>query len=307
MAALLQRFGSALVAITGVAVLVFLLTHVIPGDPVEVLLGELASPGDRAAMATALGLDQPLYRQFTQYFAGLLRGDLGESLFYRRGVADLLLERAAPTLQLAAAGLLCALLIALPLGLVAALRPNSPWDRLSMGLSLAGVSIPNFWLGPLLMLLFALQLGWLPVSGRESAAALVLPAVTLGSGLAAVLARMLRTSLLEVLGQDYVRTARAKGLSPGRVVMRHALANALLPLITVLGLQLGVVLGGVVIVETVFSWPGLGSLTVEAIQRRDYPLVQGCVLLIAASYVLVNSATDWLYTRIDPRVRILDR
>ncbi len=306
MIALLGRTVSGVIAIAGVVVLVFLLTHLVPGDPVEVLLGELATPGDRASMAAALGLDQPLYKQFAAYLGGLLRGELGDSLFYRRPVADLLLERLAPTLQLAVAALGFAVCVALPLGILAALRANSIWDRLAMGVSLAGVSIPNFWLGPLLMLLFAVQLGWLPVSGRDAPGALMLPALTLGSGLAAILARLLRSSLLEILGQDYIRTARAKGLAPPRTVLRHALANALLPLITVLGLQLGVVLGGAVIVETVFSWPGLGSLTVEAIQRRDYPLVQGCVLIIAVSYVVVNSATDWVYTLIDPRVRVLE-
>lgn len=306
MIALLGRTVSGVIAIAGVVVLVFLLTHLVPGDPVEVLLGELATPGDRASMAAALGLDQPLNKQFAAYLGGLLRGELGDSLFYRRPVSDLLLERLAPTLQLAVAALGFAVCVALPLGILAALRANSIWDRLAMGVSLAGVSIPNFWLGPLLMLLFAVQLGWLPVSGRDAPGALMLPALTLGSGLAAILARLLRSSLLEILGQDYIRTARAKGLAPPRTVLRHALANALLPLITVLGLQLGVVLGGAVIVETVFSWPGLGSLTVEAIQRRDYPLVQGCVLIIAVSYVVVNSATDWVYTLIDPRVRVLE-
>jgi peptide/nickel transport system permease protein len=299
-----SRIFSALVVVFGVSVLVFLLIHLVPGDPVEVMLGEAAQSADREALRQALGLDQPLVNQFLHYVQGLLALDLGHSLHSKRPVAELLLERLPATLELALAGLLVALAIALPLGILAAVRRNTVTDRFAMSFSLLGVSIPNFWLGPSLILVFSLWLGWLPVSGREERWALVLPALTLGTGLAAILARMVRASLLEVLGEDYIRTARAKGLSPTRVIVRHALPNAWLPVITVLGLQLGALLAGTVITETVFSWPGVGQLTVEAIQRRDYPLVQGAILLISASYVLVNTLTDLVYGWLDPRVQV---
>jgi peptide/nickel transport system permease protein len=216
----------------------------------------------------------------------------------------MLANRLPATLELAAAALMLALVIALPLGVMAAIHRNKPWDTGAMGFSLLGVSIPNFWLGPMLILVFSLWLGWTPVSGREGAGSLILPAVTLGTALAAVLARMVRSSLLEVLGEDFVRTARAKGLPERVVIWRHALGNAWLPVITLLGLQLGALLGGAVITETVFSWPGIGSLMVESIQKRDYPVVQGCVLLISLAYVLVNTLTDLVYAWIDPRIRL---
>jgi len=199
--------------------------------------------------------------------------------------------------------LLVAVLVALPLGSIAALRKDSIYDNGAMVFSLLGVSIPNFWMGPLLILLFSLTLGWLPVSGRDGLASLVLPALTLGTALAAILARMVRSTLLEVLGEDYIRTARAKGLRESAVVVHHALRNASLPIITVLGLQLGTLLGGAVITEIIFAWPGVGQLTIESIQRRDYPVVQACILLISLSYVLVNTLTDFVYAWLDPRVR----
>ncbi|ROR32305.1 nickel ABC transporter permease [Inmirania thermothiophila] len=297
------RLGSAAVVVAGVVLVVFLLIHLVPGDPVEAMLGEGATAADRAALRRDLGLDRPLAEQLAAYLGGLARGDLGVSLYARRPVAELVAERLPATLELAAAGLAVALLLALPLGVVAAVRRGGWPDRTAMAFSLAGISIPNFWLGPLLMLLFSLRLGWLPVSGREGPASLVLPALTLGTGLAAVLARMVRASLLEVLAEDYIRTARAKGLPERAVILRHGLRNALLPVATLLGLQLGALLAGAVITETVFSWPGIGSLTVEAIRRRDYPLVQGCVLVIALAYVAVNTLTDLAYAWIDPRVR----
>ncbi len=304
MSFLLARLASALLVILGAAFLVFLLIHIIPGDPVEVMLGEFAGPADREALRRALGLDAPLWQQALAYFQGLLAFDLGTSLHSHRPVAELLLERLPATAELAAAGLLVAAALALPLGVLAAVRKDTPWDRLAMGFSLFGISIPNFWLGPMLILLFSLKLGWLPVSGREGPSSLVLPALTLGTALAAILARMVRASLLEVLGEDYIRTAYAKGLPRRAVILRHALGNAWLPVVTVLGLQLGALLSGAVITEVVFAWPGLGSLTVEAIGRRDYPLVQGCVLLISLAYVLVNTLTDLLYALLDPRVRL---
>jgi peptide/nickel transport system permease protein len=301
---LLRRLFGAGIVIAGVSCLVFLLIQLVPGDPVEVMLGESASLADRQALREQLGLNQPLLVQLGHYLQQLARGDLGQSLFSQRPISELLRERIPATLQLSAAALGFALLLAVPLGMLAALRRNSPWDTAAMGFALFGVSIPNFWLGPVLILLFSLWLGWFPVSGDEGNGAWVLPALTLGTGLAAILSRMIRSSLLEVLQEDYMRTARAKGLSPARVIWVHGLRNALLPVITLLGLQLGALLGGAVITETVFSWPGIGALTIEAIQRRDYPLVQACVLLISLTYVLVNLLTDLAYAWIDPRIRL---
>ena len=303
MAYLTRRLFSMLATVCGVVSLVFLMIHLIPGDPVERMLGDSARPADRAALRQALGLDLPLWQQFAVYTAGLGTLDLGRSLVSDRPVADLLAERLPATLELAAAALGLAL-IALPLGVMAARRRGSWRDTSAMGFSLLGVSIPNFWLGPMLILVFSLALGWTPVSGRDGIGSLVLPALTLGTSLAAVLSRMIRSSLLEVLGEDYVRTARAKGVAERQVVWRHGLRNALLPVVTLLGLQLGALLGGAVITEAVFSWPGIGSLLVDAIQSRDYPLAQGCVLVISLAYVLVNMATDVLYAVIDPRVEL---
>jgi len=298
------RLLGALLVGLGVLTLVFMLIHLVPGDPVDVMLGESATASDRTVLRAALGLDRPVLVQFADYLAGLARLDLGTSLHSKRAIADLIGERFPATLELAGAALLVSVLIALPLGVIAAVRKDSPWDSGAMAFSLLGVSIPNFWLGPLLILVFSLWLGWFPVSGREASGALVLPAVTLGTALASVLARMLRSSLLEVFEEDYMRTARAKGLGEAAVVLRHGLRNALLPVITLLGLQLGALLAGAVITETVFSWPGIGSLLVESIQKRDYPVVQGCVLLISLGYVLVNVVTDLLYAWVDPRVRL---
>jgi peptide/nickel transport system permease protein len=300
----LARIGSALLVVLGVCTLVFLLIHLVPGDPVEAMLGESARPADRAALRTDLGLDRPLWAQYAGYLSGLARLDLGISFQDRRPVAELLAERIPPTLELTAAALALALLLAVPLGVLAARHRGGWLDSGAMGFSLLGISIPNFWLGPVLILVFSLWLGWTPVSGREGAGSLILPAVTLGTGLAAILARMVRSSVLEVLGEDYVRTARAKGLTETAVLWRHALRNAWLPVLTLLGLQLGGLLGGAVITETVFAWPGVGSLLVEAIQSRDYPVVQACVLLISLAYVLVNTLTDLIYAWVDPRIRL---
>lgn len=301
---LIQRLGGALLVMFGVVSLVFLLIHLIPGDPVEVMLGESASGADREALRDALGLNLPLSVQYLDYLAGLMQLDLGTSIHFRRPVTELLLERLPATGLLAAATLLVTVLLALPLGIMAAVRRNTAWDSGAMGFSMLGVSIPNFWLGPLLILVFSLWLGWFPVSGQSGFGSVVLPALTLGTGLTAVLSRMVRSSMLEVLGEDYIRTARAKGLPPYRVVLQHGLRNALLPVITLLGLQLGALLAGAVITETVFSWPGVGLLMIEAIQSRDYPVVQACVLLISLSYVIVNLLTDIAYAWVDPRIRL---
>jgi len=299
-----QRLAGAVLVVTGVISIVFLLIHFIPGDPVEVMLGEAASSADREALRVTLGLDQPIMTQFLRYLDGLLHLDLGTSLYSRRPVTDLLQERLPATLILAAVTLCITLLLSVPLGVIAAVRRDSLWDTGAMTFSMLGVSIPNFWLGPLLILAFSLWLGWTPVSGREGFGSVLLPAFTLGTGLAAVLSRMVRSSMLEVLGEDYLRTARAKGLPTRRILLQHALRNALLPVITLIGLQLGALLAGAVITETVFSWPGVGLLTIEAIQSRDYPVVQACVLLISVSYVFINLLTDIAYAWADPRIRL---
>ena len=301
---ILSRIGSAVLVVLGVCTLVFMLIHLVPGDPVEAMLGESARPADRQALRQALGLDRPLIEQYLGYLGGLARLDLGQSFQLQRPVADVLTERIPATLELAGAALLLALTLAVPLGVMAARNRGGALDSGAMGFSLLGISIPNFWLGPLLILVFSLWLGWTPVSGRDGPASLILPAVTLGTGLAAVLARMVRSSLLEVLGEDYVRTARAKGLSETTVIWHHALRNAWLPVLTLVGLQLGGLLAGAVITETVFAWPGVGSLLVEAIQNRDYPVVQASVLLVSLAYVLVNTMTDLVYAWVDPRIRL---
>jgi peptide/nickel transport system permease protein len=301
---MLTRFVTSLVTLIGVVSLVFFLIHLIPGDPVEYILGDSARPADREALRSELGLDRPLPVQYADYLSGLLQFDLGNSLHSKQPVSALLLERLPATLKLSLVAFLLAVLIALPLGVLAATRSGTFWDSGAMTLSLLGVSIPNFWLGPMLILLFSLWLGLTPVSGMEQPGSVILPAITLGVSLAAILARMVRSSLLEVLGEDYIRTARAKGVSEQRIVWRHALGNALLPVITLLGLQFGALLAGSVITEKVFSWPGIGLLLIDAIQQRDYPVVQGTVLLIAVSYLIVNRLTDLTYRVVDPRVRL---
>lgn len=302
--ALIRQIAAALLVILGVSAAVFVLTHIIPGDPVEVMLGERASTADRAALAKAYGLDRSLTEQMIDYYRGLLKLDLGESLFQHRPVVELIGERLTATAELAGAAMAVALVVALFLGVISAWYARTWIDQGARVISLLGVSIPNFWLGPLLILGGSVYLGWFPVSGRDGLSSLVLPAITLGTALAAIVARMLRNSLLEIAEADFVRTARAKGLGEWTILWRHSLRNALLPVVTLVGLQVGAILGGAVIVETVFSWPGIGRLTVEAIQSRDYPVVQGCVLLIATLYVLVNLLTDVVYGLIDPRIRL---
>ncbi|MDX1512741.1 MAG: ABC transporter permease [Gammaproteobacteria bacterium] len=303
---LLSRLGSAVIVVLGVACLVFFLIHLVPGDPVEVMLGESARPGDREALRRALGLDQPVHVQLLGFLKDLAHLDLGQSLYSKRAITGILAERIPATVELALAALLVAVVLAIPLGAVAAIRRSTGWDAAAMTFAVVGVSVPNFVMGPILILVFSFWLGWFPVSGKEGLGSLVLPALTLGTALSAILARMIRSSLLEVLGEDYIRTARAKGLSELQVVMRHAMKNATLPVITILGLQLGTLLGGAVITEIVFSWPGVGQLTIESIQRRDYPVLQACVLVISLAYVVVNTLTDLVYAWLDPRIRIGD-
>jgi len=287
----------------GVVTLVFLLIHLVPGDPVQAMLGESATFADQQALREALGLEKPLLHQWWLYLSGLLQGELGTSLYSQAPISEMLLDRLPITGLLAILSLLVAILLALPLGILAALRHNTGWDYGAMTFSMLGVSIPNFVMGPLLIILFALQLGWLPISGNTHWTGYILPALTLGTALAAILARMIRATLLEVLHEDYIRTARAKGLTEVAVVIQHALRNAALPIITLMGLQLGTLLVGAVITETIFALPGLGQLTVEAIKQRDYPVVQACVLFISLTYVLVNTVTDLVYAGLDPRVR----
>ena len=299
-----SRLFEALLVMLGVTTIVFMLIHVVPGDPVEVMLGESAQLADREALREALGLNLPLSTQWLNYVSGLLQLDLGTSLHSKRPVIEILSERIPATSILAGTSILIALIIALPLGVLAAVRKGSFWDTGAMAFSILGVAIPNFWMGPLLILVFSLWLGWLPVSGDDQILSLVLPALTLGTALAAILSRMIRSSLLEVLNEDYIRAANARGLSPTTIILKHGLKNAALPVVTILGLQLGALLAGAVITETVFSWPGIGQLTIESIQKRDYPVVQSCVLLISLTYVIVNLLTDLAYVFLDPRVSL---
>lgn len=297
----LAPLGSAFVVVAGVATLVFLLLHLAPGDPVEAMLGETASAADRAALRADLGLDAPLPVQYARYLANLAALDLGVSLHTRTPVAAIIVERLPWTAALACAALALALAFALPLGVLSARHPGGRLETLTGVAAVAGMSLPSFVLGPLLMVVFAVWLGWLPVSAPGTPAGLVLPAATLGLALAALLARMVRAAVRDVLDEEFIRAARARGLSERRVLWRHALRNAALPVLTVIGMQLGALLGGAVITEIVFGWPGLGQLTIEAIQRRDYPLVQGAVLVIAATHVGINMLTDLLYGLCDPR------
>jgi peptide/nickel transport system permease protein len=297
------RILQAIPTLLGVATLVFFLLHLVPGDPVDALLGETAMAADREALRQALHLDQPILYQYSHYLSGLSTGDWGMSLVDHRPVLERIMERVPATAKLAFTSLLLAVLLALPLGYWAARHAGKSQDVAAMGFSLLGVSIPNFWLGPLLMLVFAVGLGWLPVSGMDQPGSMVLPAMTLGTALAAILSRMTRSSWLEAMSTDAVRTARAFGVSEHYIWWRYAARLAAVPVITMFALQLGAVLGGAVITETVFDWPGLGLLTIEAIQRRDYPLVQGCVLIIAAFYVLANLLADVLGLWLDPRQR----
>ncbi|MFQ5682804.1 MAG: nickel ABC transporter permease [Candidatus Binatia bacterium] len=286
----------------GVLTLVFFLIHLIPGDPVEVMLGETASHADKETLRREMGLDQPLGTQYHRFLTGLAIGDLGRSLYEQGRVADLILTRIPATLALTVAAMGIALAIAFPLGMIAAVKRRSWIDRFSLLFSLLGLSMPNFWLGPLLMIVFSIELGWLPVSGRGGLDHLILPALTLGMSMAAILIRMIRSSLLDVIHEDFIQAARAKGLSEWKVWSKHALRNSLLSVITVVGLQFGALLAGSIITETIFTWPGIGRLTIQAIQTRDYPLAQGCILVIAISYLLVNLITDMLYHLVDPRI-----
>lgn len=300
---LMHRLIRFFTVIFGVLLLTFLLIHLVPGDPVEVMLGESASSADRDALRAELGLNQPLLRQFGTYLNKLAHGDFGHSIHTKASISELIKTRYPATLKLALLSLMIGLVVGIPLGIYSALKAGHWQDILVTVVSVRLSAMPAFWLGPVLMLIFAVWLGWLPVSGMESGTSIILPAATLGFGLSAILTRMTRTSLLEVLNDDYIRTARAKGLSERVVILRHALRAALLPIITIVGLQMGSLLAGAVITETIFSWDGIGRLLVESIEKRDYPVTQACVLVVALSYVAVNLFTDLLYKLADPRVR----
>jgi peptide/nickel transport system permease protein len=286
-----------------VVTLVFALIHLVPGDPVAQMLGEGASASQVERVRHDLGLDRPILEQYRSYMTGLLHGDLGTSFRNQETVVRSILTRYPATIELAAASIVFSIIIAVPLGVVAAIRRGRTIDHFVGFISLLGVSLPNFALGPMLILVFSIILGLLPVSGRDGWWHLILPAITLGGGVAATTTRMVRGSMLEEIRQDYVRTARAKGLGERTVLFGHALRNGLIPVITVLGLQAGMLLAGAMITEIIFSWPGLGRLTYQAISARDYPLAQGCFLTIALTYILVNLATDLLYSVVDPRIR----
>ncbi len=300
---LFSRLRQMIPVVLGVATVVFLLIHLIPGDPVEIMLGESALSAQKEELRRELHLDRPVAVQYGEFLLGVAKGDLGTSFRSREPVLREITRRVPATFLLAAASMVVALLIAVPLGILSAMRQHSLVDHFSGFLAMLGLSMPNFWLGPLLILIFSLGLGLFPVSGYGTFGHLVLPAVTMGTGMAAILMRMLRSSLLEEIRQDYMRAAAARGLSRRTAVIRHALANSLIPVLTVMGLQFGALLSGSIITETIFSWPGIGRLTVQAIEARDYPLVQGCILFIALCTVTVNLLTDLLYFRLDPRIR----
>lgn len=305
----IRRILLTLPVIWVVVSLVFLLIHLVPGDPIVQMLGEGANTADIAALRHAYGFDAPLSQQYVHYWRGILHGDLGQSLRLHDSVTHLVLQRYPYTLALTLAALLIGIAVSVPSGILSALHRNRWQDRALGVVSLVGLSFPNFALGPILIIVFSIYFGWLPVSTAGTGGVgdfllhLILPAITLGLGLAAILTRMVRTAMLEELGQDYIRTARAKGLSENRIVYRHALRNALIPVLTVIGLQFGSLLSGAIVTETIFSWPGIGRLTLSAISNRDYALVQGCILAVGLTYVAINLLTDVAYTIANPRMR----
>jgi ABC-type dipeptide/oligopeptide/nickel transport system permease component len=300
---LVRRLISTFPVLFGVVTVTFLLLHFVPGDPVEIMLGEQASPVDKDALRKDLGLDRPLLEQYAGFWKNLFHLDLGRSLQSKRPVGAEILSRFPATAELTLTAMFFAAMVGLPLGVLAAVNRRRWQDKLILGWGWLAMSTPGFWLGPMLILIFAIYLDIFPVSERESAISVILPAITLASGLSSILMQTTRASMIEVLHEDFLRTARAKGASPFRIYFRHALRNALMPVITVMGLQFGALLTGTVIIETIFDWPGVGTLLFEGIQQRNYPLVQGCVLFIAFIYVVVNFITDVAYAIADPRVK----
>ncbi len=300
----LRRLLLALPVLFGVSLLSFSLLHFVPGDPVDVMLGDQATVADKAALRHDLGLDRPFSEQLAGFYTGLCRFDLGRSLVSKRPVIDDIAARIPATFELTIIAMMIALVVGIPLGVLAAVYRHGPVERIALAYGLVGMSTPGFWLGPMLILLFAIKLDWLPVSERGGIESVILPALTLGFGLSAILAQVTRASMIEVVKEDYINVARAKGSSPARLWFKHALANAMMPIITIIGLQFGALLTGTVIVETIFDWPGIGTLLFQAIQSRNYPLVQGCVLFIAFTYVAVNLITDLAYAAANPKVRL---
>ncbi len=300
----LRQIVQAAIVLLNVSLVVFVLVRIVPGDPARLMLGMEASEEAVQAARTQFGFDRPLYVQYVQFVAGALRGDLGQSVRFRRPVGDLLRESFPATLELALAATAIALVLAVPAGIYAAVHRDGVLDRLLMAGALIGQAMPIFWLGIMLITLFSVKLGWLPTSGRGSLAQLIMPSVTLSTYVMALLARLTRSNMLDVLREQYVRTARAKGLREIVIVHKHALMSAALPIVTVLGLQVGALLSGAVVTETVFNWPGIGTLALRAIQQRDYPVVQGVVLVSAALFVVINGAVDLAYRYLDPRVRL---
>ncbi|GED70864.1 peptide ABC transporter permease [Brevibacillus reuszeri] len=312
---ILRRLVDLIPTLLVVATTVFIITRMIPGDPAAVLLGPQASPDEIAKMRESLGLNQPMYLQYIDFLGNLLKGDLGTSLGYHQPVLSLILERFPNTLLLSVCALAISLLIGIPAGIISATKQYSPWDYTVMILSLVGVSMPIFWLGVMLVLYFSVHLGWLPATGMGSLSEgfgsvithLVLPSIALSTIPMATFARITRSSMLEVIRQDYIKTARAKGLREFFVVWKHALKNAMTPLLTVMGMQISSMLGGAVLTETIFSWPGMGRLVVDAIENRDFVVVQGTVLFIAVIFVLINLLVDILYTVVNPRVKLSNK
>jgi peptide/nickel transport system permease protein len=301
---IIRRLLLLVFVLLGVVTLVFFLIHFIPGDPVDIMLGDFALPADKQELRESMGLNRPLLIQYVDYIADVIRGNFGTSIHSKRPVIDEIFERIPASAELMTGAMIVALLMAFPLGILSALKPYGPLDSTSMFIAFIGVSMPNFWLGPLLIILFSIQLDWLPINERGGIEHLILPSITLGTAMAAMLSRMIRSSLLEVLREDYVQNARAKGLPGWKVILKHGLRNALIPVITIIGLQVGVLLSGAIITESIFDWPGMGSLLLEGIYSRNYPLVQGCILTIATTYVIVNLITDIAYAWVDPRIRL---
>lgn len=301
---ILRRLITTLPVLFGVVTITFFLLHFVPGDPVEIMLGEQASSVDKEALRKDLGLDRPLSEQYFSFWKNLAKFDLGRSLQSKRPITEELAERFPATAQLSFAAMLIAISVGIPFGVLAAVKKGKWLDRAILTWGWAAMSTPSFWLGPMLVLVFAIYFDLLPVSENESALSLILPALTLASGLSSILMQTTRASMLEVLNEDYLRTAKAKGASPAAIYFKHALRNALMPIITVVGLQFGALLTGTVIIETIFDWPGIGTLLFQGIQNRNYPLVQGCVLFIACIYVFVNFLTDIAYALVNPKVRL---
>ena len=300
---LIRRLYLLIPVVLGVSTLVFLIIHLIPGDPVILMLGESALPANIESLRDELGLNQPIYVQYGNFILNTFRGNFGRSITTNKPVIDVISGRFPATMQLALGAIIVMLLISIPLGIISAYKKDTVIDNGSRIFALLGISIPNFWLGPLLIILFSVKLGLFPVSGKGGIESMILPSITLGLGMAAIITRMVRGSLLEVINENYIVTARAKGLRESNVIIRHALKNAFLPVVTIVGLQFGSLLSGAIITESVFDWPGIGTLTIEAINRRDYPMVQGCIFVISMCYVIVNLATDLIYGFLDPRIR----